>query len=84
MADSLFFIPFPTVTTSVGRQKMIISMFHLLFMKHKQTLYDYHLFQIHIFLMTFYSVIKFLWYDSSSFIQATIFHSYRHPSHPTQ
>ena len=80
MADSLFFFPYQTVTASVGRQKMIISVFNLLFIIHKQTLYDYHFFQIHSFLMPFYSVIKFLWYDSSSFIQAKIFRSKGNPS----
>ena len=34
--------------------------------------------------MLFYSVIILLWYDSSSFSQATFFYSYRHPFHPTQ
>ena len=46
MADSLFFFPYQTVTPSVGRQKMIISVFNLVFIIHKQTLYDYHFFQI--------------------------------------
>ena len=56
-------------------KKLIISFFNLLFIIDKQTLYDYHFFQIHSFLMPFYSVIKCLWYDNSSFIQARIFHS---------
>ena len=60
MAGSWYFFPYKTVMTSVGRQKMIISMFNLLFIIYKLTLYDYPFFQIHSFLMPLYSVIAFL------------------------
>ena len=42
MTDNLFFFPYETATPSVGRQKMIVSIFNLLFIIHNQTLYDYH------------------------------------------
>ena len=74
MAGSLFFFPYQTPLPTVRRQKIVISVFNLLFIINKQTLYDYHFLQIHSFLMPLYSVIKFLRYDSCSFIQARTFH----------
>ena len=82
MAGSWYFFPYKMLLPSVGRQKMIISVLNLLFTIYKQTLYDYPFFQTHSFLMPFYSVIKLLWYDSSSFIQARIVHSQRYSCPP--
>ena len=50
-------------------------------LRRKQVLYDYHFFQMKSFLVSFFANIKYLWYDSSSFIQAKIFRSQGNPSH---